>query len=571
MACTIEVPSTVAAETTSALRPTKLFIGGISRNTTTKHLRDHFSQIGRVLDCVAMKNGEGQSRGFGYVTLDSATAAQKCLCEPQCIDNRIVDMKLAVPEGSGASPKSANFNMNMYSGYNTDLFGSFDYSEWPEATAAYGGGAFPWWPEDTSPTASQGLDCLDLLCSSRGGYSPHDLTPHSAGMSASFCFDDFADSGANTPCSKDSHETGLLLPPVLSSDAGNKTQQFTNHMSASAPEFVPQAAAAHEENHQAGAGKIKARTSSKNRAPLGEITNIVNSEDILKPFRSPSKGADAAVGTLNAVKGDDEAAKLEDSQTGEAEVAAEQKALLDGTEVSSESSEDADAAYGPAEDDQAEVDMNNLPSLGSAQHASGECKRCNFFAKGRCQNGKDCSFCHLPHEKRKLSRAEIRERRASFEATEMQAGPILPPGLTAPWQPEQEPLLSTRPMLPPMVQTYPGYIDHCAFQRLSSVPCTSAPLVLSTVPSPAASVASTPYATPVPTPTAASTKEARTMFPSAPSTAKSISEKEEDDTNRWSRTDLLQIREQLLKTGALKAESSTGRIRAESVNNTAAQ
>lgn len=42
-----------------------------------------------------------------------------------------------------------------------------------------------------------------------------------------------------------------------------------------------------------------------------------------------------------------------------------------------------------------------LPSIGSAQHAEGACKRCCFFPKGRCQNGYDCEFCHFEHEKRK--------------------------------------------------------------------------------------------------------------------------------------------------------------------------
>lgn len=41
-----------------------------------------------------------------------------------------------------------------------------------------------------------------------------------------------------------------------------------------------------------------------------------------------------------------------------------------------------------------------LPSVGSAAHFDGSCKRCAFFSKGRCQNGKDCSHCHFSHEAR---------------------------------------------------------------------------------------------------------------------------------------------------------------------------
>jgi len=42
-----------------------------------------------------------------------------------------------------------------------------------------------------------------------------------------------------------------------------------------------------------------------------------------------------------------------------------------------------------------------LPSLGSAEHGEGNCRRCCFFPKGRCNNGYDCNFCHFAHEKRK--------------------------------------------------------------------------------------------------------------------------------------------------------------------------
>ena len=87
------------------IRPTKLFIGGITRNTSTKMLRAHFSCFGRVLDCVAMRQPDGRPRGFGYVTLDSPAAAAQSLSEPQVIDGRIVDLKPAVAEGTvGIAP-----------------------------------------------------------------------------------------------------------------------------------------------------------------------------------------------------------------------------------------------------------------------------------------------------------------------------------------------------------------------------------------------------------------------------------------------------------------------------------
>jgi hypothetical protein len=38
-----------------------------------------------------------------------------------------------------------------------------------------------------------------------------------------------------------------------------------------------------------------------------------------------------------------------------------------------------------------------LPSIGSAGHHDGTCKRCAFFSKGRCLNGADCTHCHYDH------------------------------------------------------------------------------------------------------------------------------------------------------------------------------
>merc|ERR1719460_667812 len=63
-----------------------------------------------------------------------------------------------------------------------------------------------------------------------------------------------------------------------------------------------------------------------------------------------------------------------------------------------------------------EANTEPLPSLGSALHAAGDCRRCNFFAKGRCRNGIDCPFCHLPHERRKLSRQEQQAARQALQA-----------------------------------------------------------------------------------------------------------------------------------------------------------
>eukprot|EP00929_Paragymnodinium_shiwhaense_P008431 TRINITY_DN112388_c0_g1_i1.p1 TRINITY_DN112388_c0_g1~~TRINITY_DN112388_c0_g1_i1.p1 ORF type:complete len:285 (-),score=65.49 TRINITY_DN112388_c0_g1_i1:177-1031(-) len=88
------------------LRPTKIFVGGISHKTTTRTLREHFLQYGDVMDCVVMRNDDGKSRNFGYVTLASDAAARRCLAASNCVDGRDVELKLAL-RGSRAEVAQA--------------------------------------------------------------------------------------------------------------------------------------------------------------------------------------------------------------------------------------------------------------------------------------------------------------------------------------------------------------------------------------------------------------------------------------------------------------------------------
>eukprot|EP00747_Dinoflagellata_sp_TGD_P217019 gnl/TRDRNA2_/TRDRNA2_89474_c0_seq1.p1 gnl/TRDRNA2_/TRDRNA2_89474_c0~~gnl/TRDRNA2_/TRDRNA2_89474_c0_seq1.p1 ORF type:complete len:286 (+),score=22.97 gnl/TRDRNA2_/TRDRNA2_89474_c0_seq1:114-971(+) len=64
----------------------------------------------------------------------------------------------------------------------------------------------------------------------------------------------------------------------------------------------------------------------------------------------------------------------------------------DGFQLSQSSSQDASRAS--ADED--------LPSIGSALHFTNECKPCTFFNGSRgCNQGEDCSFCHMNHYKAK--------------------------------------------------------------------------------------------------------------------------------------------------------------------------
>jgi len=174
-----------------------------------------------------MRQPDGRPRGFGYVTLDSPAAAKNCLREAQDIDGRIVDMKLAVPEGSGygsagPSPKGG-FHMGMFGhdAFGMDMFTGHGYGAWPDAGAQ-------WWSGSdgvTSPTG-QGLDCLDLLSAAREFAVSNPSSPHGLPLQHMGFITERGSTFEDEPPS-------TLLPPEFQQPGA------AAKMSASAPEFVP--------------------------------------------------------------------------------------------------------------------------------------------------------------------------------------------------------------------------------------------------------------------------------------------------------------------------------------------
>jgi hypothetical protein len=62
--------------------PTKLFVGGLSSETTTEDLRASFSKFGDIVDvAVIADRATSQSRGFGFVTYASSVAAETAIKE----------------------------------------------------------------------------------------------------------------------------------------------------------------------------------------------------------------------------------------------------------------------------------------------------------------------------------------------------------------------------------------------------------------------------------------------------------------------------------------------------------
>lgn len=69
----------------------KLFVGGISRDTTEDILKDHFGKYGSVLgSTISVDRNTRHPRGFGFVWFSDLSAADKALHDKHVILGRTV-------------------------------------------------------------------------------------------------------------------------------------------------------------------------------------------------------------------------------------------------------------------------------------------------------------------------------------------------------------------------------------------------------------------------------------------------------------------------------------------------
>lgn len=95
----------------------KLFIGGLSYDTTDASLSRYFEKYGQVASAVVMRDAATlRSRGFGFVTFCTLKAANDVVNYPKhVVDGRKVEAKFAVPrssvtKGLNGSSESSSYN-----------------------------------------------------------------------------------------------------------------------------------------------------------------------------------------------------------------------------------------------------------------------------------------------------------------------------------------------------------------------------------------------------------------------------------------------------------------------------
>jgi RNA recognition motif-containing protein len=77
----------------------KMFIGGLSWQTTPENLKTYFTEFGEILECMIMKDAiTKRSRGFGFITFKEANAVDKVLAKDvHSLDDKQIDPKPAYP------------------------------------------------------------------------------------------------------------------------------------------------------------------------------------------------------------------------------------------------------------------------------------------------------------------------------------------------------------------------------------------------------------------------------------------------------------------------------------------
>ncbi|MEW5319172.1 MAG: hypothetical protein WDW38_010339 [Sanguina aurantia] len=77
----------------------KVFVGGLSWETTGDKLRSYFENYGAVREAfVSYNRNNGRPRGFGFVVFESTEVADKVVAAKHTIDRREVEAKKAVPK-----------------------------------------------------------------------------------------------------------------------------------------------------------------------------------------------------------------------------------------------------------------------------------------------------------------------------------------------------------------------------------------------------------------------------------------------------------------------------------------
>lgn len=103
----------------------KLFVGGLSEDTTEDSSKAYFSKFGEVENINILRYDDGKSRKFGFVTYVNDDAAKNCLEEKKMkshkLDDKDIEVKRAMPRGNKDRNASLKTHKIFVGGLDTDV------------------------------------------------------------------------------------------------------------------------------------------------------------------------------------------------------------------------------------------------------------------------------------------------------------------------------------------------------------------------------------------------------------------------------------------------------------------
>lgn len=113
----------------------KIYVGNLPYSVTDSSLKSNFAEFGAVSSAKVMTDREtGNSKGFGFVEMSSAEAAQAAISalHGMSVDGRSIVVSLARPREAGKSS----------SGYSAEGYTATKRSDVGYGTGGFGGGRY---------------------------------------------------------------------------------------------------------------------------------------------------------------------------------------------------------------------------------------------------------------------------------------------------------------------------------------------------------------------------------------------------------------------------------------------